>query len=384
MTSNVLDHIVEESLDQSENLRHSYDSVDGSLSDDNSSISIQDSEALRLDTPDAVPVNKSQEKQLFYREDNESEFHSETSVNPPVPFLDRKRVRFNKRVTDEADSDKESALRPWEFKRAIRRGFREKLPNNYQIKRWKRPSRIMVGSVVQLLETNAESAMERVFKKYSSELRSTEQYDDNEISKIFRQKQSIMNDIVSKIKTQLKKSRFPSRISDRDLEIEYIVSKRRFIQKRYAEELINAERLEKELLKEQSLLEEVKVACANVKENNRNRLTERLIDNNLHPSLNNAMENAYGLITDSSRSQPDGQLIYRRDVAELNLKIPGELISQSVDYEKLSNLLPALENCNRVSQGLHKNMSAFEQRDLKLILQKLFSKKLHDDSNVIP
>lgn len=340
--------------------------MDDLSSEGDISIDINDSRALRLDTPEAAPVPK---KQLFYQEDEDIRIAQSL---PAVPSPIRKRVRFNRQQNLEPGSDGEAPLHPWEFKRVIRRGFRDKLPNNYQIKRWKRPSRVMVDSVVQLLETNVESALQQVLEKYGAEIRNIDRH--RPVDKVFRQKQSIMNDIVSKIKGQLKKSRFPSRISDQDLEIEYIVSKRQFIQKRYAEELSSAERLENELLREQKTLEEVRQSCQFVKENNRVRLTEGLIGNNLHPTLNKAMENAYGLITDPSRSLPAGQ--FERDVADLNLKIstPEDLQSGApLLNHRISDLLPALTECHRVSRELQENMTRFESPQLSLINQKLSS-----------
>lgn len=339
--------------------------LESELSSEENSIEIQDSGALRLDTPETVAVPK---KQLFYQGEEDS-IHNLPTVVSPI----RKRVRFNRQQNSEFDSEGDSPLHPWEFKRVIRREFKHKLPNNYQIKRWKRPSKVMVDSVVQLLETNAESALQQVLEKYSAQLQNIDPH--RPVDKVFRQKQSIMNDIISKIKTQLKKSRFPARISDRDLEIEYIVSKRKFIQKRYAGELSNAERLEGELLREQKLLDEVRQSCETVKENNRTRLTEGLIGNNLHPTLNKAMENAYGLITNSSKDRSMSQ--FERDIADFNLKTPTENIQSGTlpDDHKTINLLPALQECRRISRELQQNITRFESPQLKLINDELLSRK---------
>lgn len=343
--------------------------LDGLSSEGNSSIDIPDSDALRLDTPEPTSVPQ---KQLFYQDDEDSRMVENVPlVQSPV----RKRVRFNKKQKADLESDGESPLHPWEFKRVIRRSFRDKLPNNYEIKRWKRPSSTMVQAVAQLLETNVESALQQVLDRYKGELQKID--GQRPIGKVFRQKQSIMNDIVSKIKSQLKKSRFPSRISDRDLEIEYIVSKRKFIQKRYAEELSNAERLEGELLREQRLLDEVRESCRTVQEDNRTRLTEGLIGgNNLHPSLNKAMENAYGLITDSSSTQTSTK--FERDIADLNLKTAdSESIQPSalLPNDKALDLLPALKEYQEAARELQQNITRFESPHLAVLKEELLPRK---------
>lgn len=350
---------------------HLKDRDGSSSSDDDSSIGIHDSDALRLDVQ-----GQSKQKQLFYQDDEESEMGIEN--HEPLPMVQpavRKQVRFNNQRNPQPNSDEDtSPMHPWEFRRVIRQGFRDKLPRNYEIKRWKRPSKVMVNSVVQLLETNVDSSLRQVLKKYKPELQAIEH--TGNVDKVFRQKQSIMNDIVSKIKGQLKKSKFPSRISDRELEIEYIVSKRKFIQDRYAEELANAERLERELLREQALLDELKAQCETVKQNNKIRLTKGLMENNLHPSLNKAVENAYGLIAGaSSTSNVTGNAQYKKDITELNLKVPEDQAIISPNQEENADLLPELLKSDRASAELRKNISNFAHPELQTIFQKLFSSR---------
>lgn len=383
MAKDILDNILDDSIDDNFGARISArESIDSGSNEDeedgDSSIimDVKNSDALRLDefhTQELPQASRMiQKKELFYTGDEEEETEREEfgTLSP-----NRKQVRFNNKRDDEY-SDQESRLHPWELKRVIRKEFREKLPNNYEIKRWKRPSRIMIGSVIQLLETNVETALAQVFKKYEPELQSILVSSNDQTSKIYRQKQSIMNDIVSKIKNQLKRSKFPSRISDRDLDIEYIVSKRKFIQKRYSEELNNAERLEKELLKEQKMLQEAQEACKNLRESNKSRLTERLVQNSLHPSLNKAVENAYGLITDKDKTHLTGQLAFKRDRDELNLHLTDKLESpaESVQVnQEIYNSLPSLQEYNRVSQDLRKNMSQFAKEEQRIIMDKLFN-----------
>lgn len=384
MVKDILANILDDSIDDSRiSGKNSIDSQSNEdeeeeEEDDDSSviIDVKNSDALRLDefhSQGITDASKSlQKKQLFYTGDEEEETEREEfGILSPH----KKQVRFNNK-RDEGYSDQESRLHPWELKRVIRKEFREKLPNNYEIKRWKRPSKIMIGSVIQLLETNVETALDQVFKKYESELQTILVSSNDQTSKIYRQKQSIMNDIVSKIKNQLKRSKFPSRISDRDLDIEYIVSKRKFIQKRYSEELNNAERLEKELLKEQKMLQEAQESCKNLRENNKSRLTERLVQNSLHPSLNKAVENAYGLITDKDKTDLTGQMAFKRDLNELNLELTDKLETPAdsiQDNQEIYNSLPSLQEYNKVSQDLLKNISEFAKEEQQIVIKNLFN-----------
>lgn len=360
MKHNILDSIGDDSIEKNEKFRRgSTTSTSHSDSDDNSSaiIAQEDAEALRLDTPDdAIPIQETR-RELFYLEDEDDAL--DPAKNIGLTERPKKKVRFNRATQSENLSDQETALYPWELKKVIRKEFREKLPNNYEIKRWKKPSKVMINSVIQLLETNVQNSIEQVFEKYRNELQNVTHENNQEIDRFHRQKQSIMNDIIAKIKLQLKKSRFPSRISEQDLDIEYIVSKRRFIQKRYAEELANAERVEYELFKEQQLLAEARGTCDQVKEDNRTKITETLIKNNLHPSLSKAVENAYGLIKDFEAEETSGKQVYLRDISELNVQLPQDKAPPNELYEKISNLLPALKDLDKAAKELHSSTDKF-------------------------
>lgn len=371
MDNNILDQIVNSSVDNPISGNNKRDSIGSiSQSDDNDGIStasimdLEDASAFRLDTPNSAAPNL-KPKKLFYTEDDDDDA-LDPEKNIGITQRPKKKVRFNSIKRNDPSSDKETALYPWELKKVIRKEFREKLPNNYEIKRWKKPSRIMVNSVIHLLEANVQTSIETVFERYRSEVLNVTHQNGQEVDKIYRQKQSIMNDIVAKIKVQLKKSRFPARISERDLDVEYIVSKRNFIQKRYAEELDNAERVETELFKEQALLEEAKNSCSQARESNKIKLTNELIKKNLHPSLNDAIDNAYGLIKASKTSTAPGDG-FQRDSKELNLKI--SQVKQPSDdlHDKILSYLPALEQLNEVTEKLEDSISVFTSGEQEVL-----------------
>ncbi|GAV52471.1 hypothetical protein ZYGR_0AG04620 [Zygosaccharomyces rouxii] len=337
---------------------------------DNSSVEDVDTEALRLDK---IPSPK----KLFYEdededqdedededqdqghngEDADNETVSQQEYEPIDEPINVKRVRFKRRQRDPVSDAEAPNVRYWDFGPLIRQGFRDKLPSNYEIKRWKRPSKHMVRSVVQLLEANFETAIEQVFDRYNDELGSAV----NDSTAAHRQKHILMNDLVLKIRHQLKKSKFPSRISDRDIDIEYIVAKRKYIQSRYAQELANAEKLEDELIREEQKLREAKELCQDLQTSNKRKLQERLLKNDLHPSLTKAMENAYGLIPDSSQLN-QGNNIYTKDAQELQLaSSAGTTINvlEDEDTSDIEKLVPALHDYHKISQSIYNNIDKF-------------------------
>ncbi|GAV47459.1 hypothetical protein ZYGR_0H03020 [Zygosaccharomyces rouxii] len=327
---------------------------------DTSSVEDVDTEALRLDK---IPSPK----KLFYEDEDEDEDDDEEAADNEVVIqresqpiedpINVKRVRFKRRQRDPVSDAEDPNVRYWDFGPLIRQEFRDKLPSNYEIKRWRRPSKHMVRSVVQLIETNFETAIEQVLDRYNDELKSVV----NDSTAVHRQKHILMNDLVFKIRHQLKKTKFPSRISDYDVDIEYIVSKRKYIQSRYALELANAEKLEDELIREEQKLKELKELCQDLETSNKRKLQDRLLKNDLHPSLTKAMENAYGLIPDSDQAG-QGNNIYTKDVQELQL-VPsgGTLTNGSEDEDTLDveKLVPALREYNKVSQSIYSNIEKF-------------------------
>ncbi|AQZ13049.1 OKP1 (YGR179C) [Zygosaccharomyces parabailii] len=309
---------------------------------DDSSVESVDSEALRLDTKPA-------QKQLFYTEEEDLEVKEEENIIRP------KKVRFKRRQRDRDEDASTTVSDPWDFAEVVQSEFRDKLPSNYEIKRWKRPTKHMVRSVVQLVETDFEAAIEEIFEKYKGELRSVVV----DTAPLHRQKHLIMSDMLSKIKHQLKKTKFPSRISDRDMDVEYIVSKRKYIQARYAQELTNAEKLEDELIRQQKRLQESREVFDTLQMSNKRKLKDQLMRNGLHPSIVKAMENAYGLIPDGETQ--NGPRAYEKDVMDLKLDAGESCPMHNIEPE-IERLLPALRDYKNVSRRLHDNVDTFMTR----------------------
>lgn len=322
-----------------------------------------------------VLINKrpaQNEKRLFHNESEDDELESQSQS------LAKKQVRFNQH-SDNKDEGDDSNIQPWEFRKVIRREYKEKLPNNYEIRNWRKPSKTMTSSVLQLLDNNVETALETVFVKYRPELERVTNNDLRQTGKILKQKQGIMEDIVTKIKQRLRRSKFPSRLADNDLDIEYIFAKRKYIQKRYEQELKNAERMEIELIREQEQLENDKRLCSSLKKSNTKKLTEKLVQNDLHPSLNRAMANAYGL-TDShgqDSSLTDNQ-IYKKDTKELNLDtdVFNESELRNINdtaVEQLPGYIPSLKRYNNASNELSKHINFFLQENNYEDIEKLIT-----------
>lgn len=330
---------------------------------DTSSVEDIDTEALRLDK---LP---SQKKLFYEEEEDEEEEEEDNGGNVDKEIVDQgqyeaideavntKRVRFKRRQRDPVSDAESRNIRYWDFGPLIQQEFRDKLPSNYEIKRWKRPSKHMIRSAIQLLEANFETAIEQVLDRYNDELKSAVK----DSATVHRQKHILMNDLTLKVKQQLKKTKFPSRISDRDADIEYIFAKRKYIQSRYAQELANAEKLEDELVREEHKLREVREFCQDLETSNKRKLQERLLKNDLHPSLTKAMENAYGLIPDSNQTE-QGNTVYARDTQELQL-VQGEEgvveVSEDEHTSDFDEFLPALRDYSEVSKSIYENIDRF-------------------------
>lgn len=250
------------------------------------------------------------------------------------------------------------------------------MPRNYELKHWKKPSKVMLESIFRLLETNTASALDSVFEKYREELTQMTHGDNNELKRIYQKKERLLETIVTKINKKLRQAKFPSRVSERDLDIEYIYSKRQFIQNRYSQELQNCERLETNLAREKKLLEETKKLCKNLKTSNKRRLTEKLIQRDLHPVLNKAIEYTYGLDSTKGSAQADGQVTFKNDANELNLMWNDPIKSTTdvgLDNKEVFSLLPSLQEYTNTSRDLKETIdrlvsNSHEQEIKELVL----------------
>ncbi|CAI4038867.1 hypothetical protein SMKI_06G2170 [Saccharomyces mikatae IFO 1815] len=355
-----------------------------SESDSSILMNVNDIKTLRLDVaPEAK--NTGLKKTLFYENSDDAEEEEEekedrrSGIAGQPHYKESKQLRFevNKEnlskvqrdLSDENVTNEENSVRPWEFGKVIQTEYRERLPRNYELKHWKKPSKIMLGSIFRLLETNTVSALDSIFEKYENELNQMTHGDSNELRRIYSKKERLLEIILTKINKKLRQAKFPSRISERDLDIEYIYSKRQFIQNRYSQELQNCERLEVNLSRERKLLEETKKLCRNLKTNNRKRLTEKLIQRDLHPALNKAMEYTYGLESTNGSARTGGQVIFTNDNNELNLLLNDPIKSTTdvgLDKKEVLSLLPSLLEYTNKSRELKGTMdqvvsNAYEQ-----------------------
>lgn len=341
-----------------------------SESDDSSILmDVNDIGTLRLDVAPEPKGIQSRKKTLFYENSDDAE-EEELNVRKSDEqgqhrYKASKQLRFeiNKETANNGQqqpsggsaANEEGNLRPWEFRKVIQAEYRERMPRNYELKHWKKPSKVMLESIFRLLETNTASALDSVFEKYREELTQMTHGDNNELKRIYQKKERLLETIVTKINKKLRQAKFPSRVSERDLDIEYIYSKRQFIQNRYSQELQNCERLETNLAREKKLLEETKKLCKNLKTSNKRRLTEKLIQRDLHPVLNKAIEYTYGLDSTKGSAQADGQVTFKNDANELNLMWNDPIKSTTdvgLDNKEVFSLLPSLQEYTNTSRDL--------------------------------
>lgn len=231
-----------------------------------------------------------------------------------TPPRERKRVRFN---PDEKNDDYKD-LNPWDFKRVVRKLYKEQLPDTYDIKNWKRPSKELVANFIEVLESNVALASTEVFEQYSQDI-------DSVIPQISDQdelKDKIENEVfefIYNIKKRLKRTKFPSKIWAENLSMEYVYAKGEVIKKRYENELEHAERMERQLLREEEILNGMRESqerrVLRHKRQLRDNLTE--LSKHLHPALSAALANNFGLIKDTELSQKN----FEQDVAIFNLRL---------------------------------------------------------------
>lgn len=247
-----------------------------------------------------------------YQDENDNTMVKDI-VTPP---RERKRVRFG--VNEKDDSEDYSNVNPWDFKRLIRKLYKEQLPDTYQIRNWKRPQRELVTSFIEMIENNVELASAEVFDQYGDEL--DRFYKSNGERDDLKEKLEVnVYDIIYNIKKRLKRTKFPSKIWVDNLDLEYVYAKGEFIKKRYESELDHAEEIERQLLREEEHVKSLKLEGEAKIKKHKETLTAELseLSKNLHPSLSTALTNSFGLIKDSQMSNT----IYQRDKLDFNLRL---------------------------------------------------------------
>lgn len=181
----------------------------------------------------------------------------------------------------------------------------------------------------------------------------------------------MLHEIVNKIKRKLKKSKFPARISDRELDIEYIFAKRKFIQERYSQELRNAETIEHQLIREQQKLSEAKLVTGKLTGKDKKEiahLTQQLTQT-LNPVLNRAMVNSYGLLADVKNNKHT----FQHDSDELSLVLENDKERNELSSETIKQYLPSLKDFETVDVTLNTTLERFNNtnKDIQSIGESL-------------
>lgn len=258
---------------------------------------------------------------------------------------------------EEEDGDRAN---PWQFQKVIRKEINSRLPSNYNLKRWRKPSRMMIDSVMQLLESNGVDAIDSVFDKYEREiykhLRGPSHLRHQEIQEIKQEKERMIRDILVHIEKKLRFSKFPARLSENDFNVEYIYEKRRFLQERYASELHKSELLEKEITRENKLLEEARQMTENLKGTNDRRLRDKLEHNDIHPSMLQA-------ISEDLESKSNGNIAFNRDKIEVNLELPETSSHELLNIEEQVPSLQELNEAIRTTQNISNTLLEQTQLD---------------------
>ncbi|SCU96586.1 LANO_0E13872g1_1 [Lachancea nothofagi CBS 11611] len=308
----ILDKIVSSENDDSREL-------DVVGSDEDESFAQLDGDAFRLDRNQAKRHQSPKKKTLFVDDESfaESPVKSGLLGHSPTQSPLRK-VQF-----DTQHGVKRLPADPWDFKTLILEQFEERLPEGYDLRNWRRPSRKLVSNMVDILENNVTMALEQTFAKYTDECNRA--ILDRSVKGVRKEKEQMLFHLIGKIEHRLRRSRFPSRATDRDLDIEYIYAKRKFIQDRFSRESNHLELVEHQIQREQNTLDELKASQSRHTDRSARRskeLTEQL-SNNLHPALSKAMINSFGLLRDNAANRDR----YHQDVDDLNLKLE-ESVSQ--------------------------------------------------------
>ncbi|CEP62769.1 Okp1p LALA0_S06e03378g [Lachancea lanzarotensis] len=329
----ILDEIVTPEADDSE--------LEAVRSDEDESFMQLDGDAFRLDKPN--PQNENNGKALFVNDDSlsmDTPVKSGTGLLPEIS--PSKRVQFNVDGNFETGQETDDL---WDFNTLVQQEFRRRLPQNYEVRGWKKPSRNLVSSLESIFESNMGIALEQCFTKYEGECERV--ILDRSLRSIHEEKEQMLFELLDQIKRRISKTRFPSRCADRDLDIEYIYAKRQFMQSRFSQESARVEALQLQVQREQTKLDELKTLRSKTTERNARKfkqLTDR-ISANLHPALSKAMINSFGLLRDGQANTER----YQHDVDDLNLRLQDA--DSPVPPSQLQDNLSAIKNYQEVLQS---------------------------------
>ncbi|CAR21519.1 Okp1p [Lachancea thermotolerans CBS 6340] len=348
----LLDAIVESDHEGSVMVDHA---TDDSTSEVDESFVQLDGDEFRLDQEARRkgPVGK----KLFVEEDSIAESPLRNGLlgpsliasSPQKSDLESpsKRVQFKHHIDSASEEEpiSEQPIDQWNFKDLIGDRFRERLPET-DLKAWQRPSKRLLNSITDILENNIDLALEATFEKYEAECERLAI--GRSVKHIRRDKERMLHKTIGKIERQLQSSKFPSRVKDRDFDIEYIYAKRTFIQNSFSQELEHTDSVEHQVLREQKALEDLKHVQAKLSNRalRQTKLLTEQLSHNLHPALSKAMVNSFGLIGDNAINKER----YKKDVDELNLKLADP--SAGVTHSLLHKYLPSLKNYEKTAEKL--------------------------------
>ncbi|CDO96100.1 unnamed protein product [Kluyveromyces dobzhanskii CBS 2104] len=262
-------------------------------------------------------------------EDHENSFVPDI-VTPP---RERKRVRFGANEKD--DDDDLDKVNPWDFKRLIRKLYKEQLPDTYQIRNWKRPPRDLLTTFIELIENNVQLVSDDIFEQYQQDL--DRFFPDNDTQRELKDKvETNVFDITYNIKKKLKRAKVPSKIWVDNLHMEYVYAKGEYIKKRYEAELDRTEAIERQLLREEERMKTLQETEESNLKKHKELLTNDLTDlsKKLHPSLSVALSNTFGLIKDAKMSND----IYQRDQIDFNLRLKTDFSKPLMSKEEQKSI----------------------------------------------
>ncbi|CAI4485268.1 ADM_collapsed_G0021570.mRNA.1.CDS.1 [Saccharomyces cerevisiae] len=182
-----------------------------SESDSSILMNVNDIKTLRLDVAPEAKSTQSK-KSLFYENSDDAEegeieertnkeegqYHHKGSKQLRFEVGKESTGKLQSHLSDGSTTSGEGNVRPWEFRKVIQAEYRERLPRNYELKHWKKPSKIMIGSILRLLETNTVSALDSVFEKYEKEMNQMTHGDNNEVKRIYSKKERLLEIILTK------------------------------------------------------------------------------------------------------------------------------------------------------------------------------------------
>ncbi|SCU85791.1 LADA_0D09692g1_1 [Lachancea dasiensis] len=332
----ILDDLVDSGNEES--------SLKTAASDDDESLLQLDGDAFRLDNG-TQSQSSNNKRTLFVNGDSTIESPARDVgglLRTPLPHGNTPR-----KLNDTSTGSEPVDL--WDFKPLTHRAFEARVPNHRKIKGWRGPSRKLISNLANILENNVGIALEQSFTKYQAEC---ERFVlDQSIRTLRKSKERMLFHLVGKLEHCLRQSRFPMRTSDKDLDIEYMCAKRKFLQDRLSHELRRLQTIEHQVEREKSTLNDLKESHSRQMDRTARKsksLTEQL-SQNLHPALSKAMINSFGLIRDTE-ANPDR---YHHDVDNLNLKLQDPL--SDGEHVKLRNHIPSLQSFEDTVQDIQKS-----------------------------